>query len=104
MERFKKNEREEARASGIQGEYFDEIYRGLTDVNQRIEEVKNIWEEATEKGKVKEKTNMEKAMDMRKKARESLSEPFYKCITLLIASISFNHKSWYKSFHVGQEL
>ena len=74
IEKFKKHEKEEARASGIQGKDFDEIYRGLTDINQRMEEVKNSWEEATEKEKEKENESKEKALDMRKKATESLSE------------------------------
>ena len=42
IEKFKKHEKEDARASGIQGEDFDEIYRGLTDINQRMEEVKPV--------------------------------------------------------------
>ena len=74
IEKFKKHEKEGARASGIQGEDFDEIHRGLTDINQRMEEVKTGWEEATEKEKEKENENKEKGLDMRKKATESLSE------------------------------
>ena len=74
IENFKKHEKEEARASGIQGEDLDEIYRGLTDIYQRMEEIKTGWEEATEKEKEKENENKEKTLDMRKKATESLSE------------------------------
>eukprot|EP00794_Sanderia_malayensis_P016373 gene16373-biopygen12065 len=39
-----------------------------------MEEVKNCWEEAAEKEKEKENESKEKALDMRKKATESLSE------------------------------
>ena len=74
MEKFNKNEKEEARASGIEGAEFDEIYMGLTDINQRMEEARNSWKETTEKEKEKENENKEKALDMRRKATESLSE------------------------------
>ncbi len=40
IEKFKKHEKEKARASGIQSNDFNEIYRGLTEINQRMEEVK----------------------------------------------------------------
>jgi len=74
MEKFNKNEKEEARASGIVGAEFDEVYMGLTDITQRMEEARNSWEEKTEKEKEKEKENKEKALDMRRRATESLSE------------------------------
>ena len=74
IEKFKKNEKEETRASGIQGADFDEIYRGLTHINQRMEEARISWEVTTEKEKEKDNENKEKALDMRKKATESLSE------------------------------
>ena len=74
IEKFKKHEKEKARVSGTQSNDFNEIYRGLTEINQRMEEVKTGWEEATEKEKEKENENKEKALDIRKKATECLSE------------------------------
>eukprot|EP00794_Sanderia_malayensis_P017837 gene17837-biopygen15266 len=74
MEKFKKIEKEEERASGIQGADFDELYRGLSDINDRIEDAKLVWEEASDKDREKENNEKEKALDMRKKATESLSE------------------------------
>ena len=74
IDKFNKNEKEEARASGIEEAEFDEIYMGLTDINQRMEEARNSWEETTEKDKQKEGINKEKALDMRRKAIESLRE------------------------------
>ena len=68
-DKYKQNEREETKASGIEGIEPDEIYKGLMDIDQRMEEAKSRWAEIT----VKEK---EKAIaqDMRKKATESLGE------------------------------
>ena len=73
IDKFNKNEKEEARASGIEEAEFDEIYMGLTDISQRIEEARHSWEETTEKDK-EEGKNKEKALDMRRKAIESLRE------------------------------
>ena len=69
MEKFKKTEEE--RASGIQGADFDEIYMGLTDIKQRMEEARSSWEMTTEKEKEKENEKKEKVLDMRWKATES---------------------------------
>eukprot|EP00794_Sanderia_malayensis_P002113 gene2113-biopygen1891 len=74
MDKFKKIEKEEARASGIQRADFDELYRGLSDINDRIEDAKLVWEEASDKDREKENNKKEKALHMRKKATESLSE------------------------------
>ena len=46
--------RQEARASGIQGKEFNELYRGLSNINDRMEDAKLAWEEATEKDQEKE--------------------------------------------------
>ena len=54
IEKFKKNEKEETRASGIQGAEFDELYRGLTDINQRMEEARISWEVTMQKEKRKQ--------------------------------------------------
>ena len=72
MDKFKKMEKEEERASGIQGADFDELYRGLSDINDRMEDAKLVWEEARDREK--ENNEKAKALDMRKKATESLSE------------------------------
>ena len=47
MEKF--NTKEEERASGIQREDVDEIYTGLTDIKQRMEEARKSWKMTTEK-------------------------------------------------------
>ena len=74
LEKFKKNEREEARASGIQGIELDEVSMGLADINERIEEAKRMWSETNDKEKERENNEKEKALDMRRKATETLSE------------------------------
>ena len=72
--KFKKNEREEARASGIEGTEEDEIYQELADISERMEETVSAWENANGKLKEKENNNKEGAIDIMKKATESLSE------------------------------
>ena len=74
--KLKKNENDERRASGIQGVDHDEdgVYRGLTDIHNRIEDAKLIWETANDKKKREAEEEKKKAEDMRKKATESLSE------------------------------
>ena len=47
---------------------------GLADVDQRMEKAKNSVEETTEKEKEKENENMANALDMRRKATQSLSK------------------------------
>ena len=74
MDKFKKMEKEEERASGIQGADFDELYRGLSDINDSMEDAKLVWEEASDRDREKENNEKAKALDMRKKATESLSE------------------------------
>ena len=49
IQKFKSNENKEARASGIQGQEYDEVYGGLTDICQRMKEAKSMWEKETEK-------------------------------------------------------
>ena len=63
---FKKREREESTASGVDVEY-DEIYQALTDINDQIVE----WEEQEEGKKESEKATAE---EMRKRANKKLSE------------------------------
>lgn len=63
---FKKREREESRASGVDVEY-DEIYQALTDINDQILD----WEEQQEQKEESEKATAE---EMRKRATEKLSE------------------------------
>ena len=63
---FKKREREESTASGVDVEY-DEIYQALTDINDQIVE----WEEQEQGKKESEKATAE---EMRKRATEKLSE------------------------------
>ena len=74
MDKFKKLENDELRASGIQGVEYDEISRGLVDIKERMEEAKLIWSEESEKRRDKDKKDKQKAEDMRKKATESLGE------------------------------
>ena len=74
LEKFKKTEREEARASGIEGTEVDEICQGLADITERMEEAASAWKDSNAKEKEKENHNKERAIDMRKKATESLSE------------------------------
>ena len=74
LKNFKENEREEARASGIDGADYDEIYRGLTDIDIRINEVKALQEEKDERQQVKENLDRSNAEEMRRRATESLAE------------------------------
>ncbi len=67
MEKFQKNEQEDARAAGIQGKEFDKLYPVLSDINDRMEDVKLAWEEATEKEHEKKKIEKLKDMDMQKR-------------------------------------
>ena len=61
MDKFKKLENDEARASGIQGVKYEEIYRGLVDITERMEEAKLSWSEESEKWRDKEKENKKSA-------------------------------------------
>ena len=54
LEKCKKNEQEEARALGIEGTKVDEIYQGLTDTSERMEEAVARWEDASAKEKERE--------------------------------------------------
>eukprot|EP00112_Aurelia_sp_Birch-Aquarium-sp1_P019876 Seg500.6 transcript_id=Seg500.6/GoldUCD/mRNA.D3Y31 product="hypothetical protein" protein_id=Seg500.6/GoldUCD/D3Y31 len=74
MKNFKENEREEARASGIDGVDYDEIYRGLTDIDLRMEEAKSLQEEKNERQQSKENVDRRNAEEMRRRATESLAE------------------------------
>ena len=74
VERFKKLEKEEDNASGITGAEFDEVYQGMMDIFERMDEAKQIWEYENEAEKEKQATENSKAEDMRKNATESLSE------------------------------
>ena len=40
IEAFRENENQEIKASGLQGKEYDEIYRALTDIHQRMKEAK----------------------------------------------------------------
>ena len=77
VERYKKLEKEEDNASGIAGAEFDEVYQGMMDIFERMDEAKQIWEYENEAEKEKQATENFKAEDMRKKLlrnKESLSE------------------------------
>ena len=74
VERYKKLEKEEDNASGIAGAEFDEVYQGMMDIFERMDEAKQIWEYENEAEKEKQATENSKAEHMRKKATESLSE------------------------------
>lgn len=74
VERYKKLEKEEENATGIAGVEFDEVYQGMIDIFERMDEAKQIWEYENEAEKEKQATENSKAEDMRKKATESLSE------------------------------
>ena len=63
---FKKREKEESRASGVDVEY-DEIYQALTNINDQIVD----WQEQQQ---VKEESEKATAEEMRKRATEKLSE------------------------------
>ena len=60
MDKFKKVENDEARASGIQGVEYDEIYRGLVDITERMEEAPMSWSKESEKRSDKEKEDKRK--------------------------------------------
>ena len=53
---------------------MDEIYQGLTDISERMEQAASVWEDANANEKEKENDNKEKAINIRKKATETLSE------------------------------
>ena len=74
MENFKKNEATEKRASGIAGVEYNNLYRGLQDISERVEEAQLTFEEVRVKGKEKEEQENRKAEDIRMKAVESLAE------------------------------
>ena len=74
VERYKKLEKEEDNASGIAGAEFDEVYQGMVDIFERMDEAKQIWGYENEAEKEKQATENSKAEYMRKKATESLSE------------------------------
>ena len=59
---------------GIEGEEFDEISRGLTDIRERIEEIEKTW--AEEKENINKKADMEakQAQEVRKLATERLGK------------------------------
>ena len=71
MDKFKKLENDEARASGIQGVEYDELCRGLVVITERMEEAMLIWSEESEKRRDKDKEDKQQAEGMRKKATES---------------------------------
>ena len=74
LEKFKQNERIKARASGIEGVDFDEVYRGLMDISERMEEAKLILNNTDDKSREKENGGKRKADEIRKIAMERLSE------------------------------
>ena len=71
---FKKNEAYERRASGIEGEAYDEINHGLMDITERIDENERLW--AGQKEEVDKKTELEakQAQEVRRKATERLGK------------------------------
>jgi hypothetical protein len=74
VEKYKKLENEEARATGITGAEFDEVYQGMVDIFDRMDEAKINWDNESDLEKEKQNLEKSKAEDMRKKATESLSE------------------------------
>ena len=74
IDAFRKNENQEIKASGIQGKEYDEIYRALTDIHQRMKEAKAMWDKNSEREQEKEEQERRKAEDIRKKATERLGE------------------------------
>ena len=65
--RYKKLEKEEDNASGIAGAEFDEVYKGMMDIFERMDEAKQIWEYEIEAEIEKQATENSKAEDMRKR-------------------------------------
>ena len=74
LDNFKKTEAAEKRASGVQGAEYDNLYRGMQDISERMEEAQLSWTEAKERIKVNEDKENKKAEDMRMKAVERLGE------------------------------
>ncbi|XP_065063707.1 uncharacterized protein LOC135690167 [Rhopilema esculentum] len=74
LENFKKNEVAEKRASGIQGVEYNNLYHGMLDISERMEEAQLSWAEAKDRIKVNEDKENKKAEDMRMKAVERLGE------------------------------
>ena len=64
MDKCRKLENNEARASGIQGVEYDKICWGLVDTTERMEEVKWIWSKKSEKRRGKGKEDQQKAEGM----------------------------------------
>ena len=50
-----------------QGQEYDEVYRGLIDICQRMKKAKSMWERETEKEKQTEDEEKGKADRMRKR-------------------------------------
>ena len=67
VERYEKLEKEEDNASGIAGAEFDEVYEGMMDIFERMDEAKQIWEYENEAEKEKQATENSKTENMRKK-------------------------------------
>ena len=74
IDAFRKNENQEIKASGIQGKEYDEIYRALTDIHQRMKEAKAMWDKNSEREQEKEEQERRKVEDIRRKATERLGE------------------------------
>ena len=74
IEAFRKNENQEIEASGTKGKEYEEIYRSLTDIHQRMNEVKAMWDKNSEREQEKEEQERRKVEDIRKKATERLGE------------------------------
>ena len=72
--KIQKTREEEARATGITGAEFDEVYQGMVDIFDRMDEAKINWDNESDLEKEKQNLEKSKAEDMRKKATESLSE------------------------------
>ena len=74
LENCKKNEVAEKRASGIRGAEYNNLYSGMLDIRERMEEAQLLWAEAKEGIKVNEDKENKKAEHMRIKAIECLGE------------------------------
>ena len=75
IQKFKSNENKEARASGIQGQEYDEVYKGLTDICQRMKEATSMWEKKTEKEKKEGRWRKGQGRKYEKKATGTQGKP-----------------------------
>ena len=73
IEAFRKNENQEIEASGIQGKEYDEIYRALTDIHQRMKEAKAMWDKNSERNKKKRSKKDERRRTSGRKQQKDLA-------------------------------